>query len=84
MNKKLHASGAIAIALCLSACDNIHVAPKIIDADQQSYLACSGLVWAGKTSGMFSSDTVFKVSFTDTGNMSHTLWGIKKLSIKDP
>jgi hypothetical protein len=33
---------------------------------------------------MFSSDTVFKVTFTDSGNMSHTLWGIRTLKIKDP
>lgn len=84
MNKKLRASVAIALALCLSACDNVQVAPKIINADGESYFACSGLVWVDKTSGTFTSDTVLKVNFTDSGNMRHTLWGIRKLSINDP
>ena len=84
MNKKLRTSAAISLALCLSACDNAQVAPKIIDADGKSYLACTGLVWVDKTSGTFSSETVFKVSFTDSGNMSHTIWGIRKLSLNDP
>ncbi len=82
MNKKLRTSAAISLALCLSACDNAQVAPKIIDADGKSYLACTGLVWVDKTSGTFSSETVFKVSFTDSGNMSHTIWGIRKLSCR--
>ncbi|WP_147373751.1 hypothetical protein [Massilia cavernae] len=84
MNKNLRASTVIAMALCLSACDSVQPGPKIIDADGDSYLACSGLVWVDKTSGTFSSDTVFKVSFTDSGNMKHTLWGIKKVSCRDP
>lgn len=84
MNKNPRIFAAIALAICLSACDSAQVGPKIIDADGDSYLACSGIVWIDKTSGMFSSDTVFKVSFTDSGNMKHTLWGIKKISIRDP
>jgi len=60
------------------------MAPQIINADGNSFLACSGLVWANEASGIFSGDTVFKISFTDAGNMSHTIWGIRKLSISEP
>jgi hypothetical protein len=84
MNTILRVSTAIVMALYLSACDNIQVAPKIIRADGVSYLSCKGLIWVDKTSGMFSSDTAFKIAFTDSGNMSRSIWGIKSLSISDP
>ena len=73
-----------AFVLCLCGCDGVRTTPQIIDADGQIYLACSGLVWAKDTSGFFSSSPVFKVSFTDSGNKSHTIWGIKVLKISEP
>lgn len=81
---KHRAFASITVAMCLSGCDSVRMAPQIIDADGQTYLACTGLVWAKDTSGLFSGDTVFKVSFTDSGNKSHTIWGIRKLSISEP
>jgi len=72
------------LAFFLSGCDNVQVAPKVIEADGETFVACSGLVWADKTSGTFSSETVFKVSFTDPGKMNHTIWGVRKLSVRDP
>lgn len=84
MKRKQRAFSAIALMLCLSACDNVRMAPQIITADGQSYLACNGIVWVGNTNSTFSSSTIFKVSFTDSGNISHTIWGISKLSISEP
>jgi hypothetical protein len=68
----------------LSGCDGVRMSPQVIDADGEVYVACSGLVWAKDTSGFFSNNPVFKVSFTDSGNKSHTIWGITKLKVSEP
>jgi membrane-bound inhibitor of C-type lysozyme len=74
----------IAATACLSGCDGVRMAPQVINADGQRYLACTGLVWASRDNGLFADDTVFKVSFTDSGGMGHTVWGTAKLSISEP
>jgi len=83
-SKKQRAFVAITVAMFLQGCDSVRMTPQIINADGQIYLACTGLVWAKDMSGLFSSDPVFKVSFTDSGEMSHTIWGIRKLHISEP
>jgi len=82
--KKQRVIVAITVAMFLQGCDSVRMAPQIIDADGQIYLACTGLVWAEDMSGLFSGNAIFKVSFTDSGEMSHTIWGIRKLHISEP
>ena len=82
--QSLRSFGAIGLALCISGCDNARMSPQIIEADGQTYLACSGVVWASGTGGIFSENTAFKVTFTDAGDLKHTIWGVRKLSIDEP
>jgi len=80
-------STAVLIALLslgLAACEKIQIAPKTIEADGEAYLACTGLVRISDESGMLSSEPIYTISYTDSGRMSHTIWGIRKLRVSDP
>jgi hypothetical protein len=59
-------------------------APKVINADGETYLACRGQVSVNSEGGgLFGSADIFKVSFTDVAGLSHTLRGIHKVQISD-
>jgi hypothetical protein len=56
----------------------------MIDADGDTYLACTNLVWIGEDGGgLLGGSTSFKVSFTDYNGLDHQIRGIKKLSVSD-
>ena len=68
----------------LAGCDDIQQSPKLIDADGQTYVACSGLVWVNlEGGGLFGGGGTFKVTFTDGAGLSHTLRGLKKIEVSD-
>jgi hypothetical protein len=68
----------------LSGCDNMRTSPQVIEADGQYFVACNGLVWVTGTGGLLSDSTSFKVTFTDSGDLKHTIWGVKRLSVSEP
>lgn len=68
----------------LSGCDRVQMAPRIIDADGKQYIACEGLVWVNDDSSLFSSNPVYKISFTDLAGKNHVLRGIQKLYVSQP
>lgn len=74
----------VALVFLVSSCDSVKLTPKLIEADGQTYLACSGLVWSGtEGGGLLGNGSVLKVSFTDAEGLSHKIMGIKSLKVSD-
>lgn len=74
----------IAAALLLSACDLPYSGHKRIIADGQTYIACGSIVWVNtESSGLVGGETSYLVSFVDQDGNSHSLRGIKKVSVVD-
>ncbi len=59
-------------------------APKVINADGQTYLACRDQISVtAEGGGLLGSSDIFRISFTDASGLSHTLRGVHKLEISD-
>jgi len=83
MNRK-RAFLMFALPCAIAGCDGIQMSPKEINADGNTYYACSGFIRAGSAEGgLFGSSTMFKVSFTDADGLDHVIWGIKNLSVNE-
>ncbi len=66
----------------LAGCSDIpSLSPKVIEADGETFVACTGLVWV--TSEIFGGAGTFKVTFTDAAGLSHTIRGLKKIEVSD-
>lgn len=67
------------ISTLTCACSDVKQAPKLIDADGDVHVACSGFV-------TISGDVQqgYEVRFTDDDGSSHDLRGIHKLEVSDP
>ena len=71
-------------ALLAAGCDDVSNSPKIVEADGQTYIACRGLVWVtSEGGGLLGGSEIFKVSFTDAAGITHTLRGLKKVTVSD-
>lgn len=70
--------------LLMIACDDIMQSPKMIQADGATYVACKGAVWVSKDGNtLFGGTEVYKVTFTDREGTSHSLRGVKKVTVSD-
>jgi len=66
----------------LSGCSLPKDAPKIIVADQTTYVACRGEVWVF-TDNSFAGGTTYDVQFTQADGTEMDIRGIKHLEIND-
>jgi hypothetical protein len=62
----------------MSACNDVKDAPKGIDADGTTYIACRGYV---TISGNMQEG--YEVRFTDDSGLDHDVRGIHKLEVED-
>ena len=70
--------------ITIAGCDGIKVAPKLIEADGATYLACKDFVWIGTEGGGFlGAANGIKISFTDRDGLEHLVEGVKTLSVSD-
>ena len=76
---------AAVIFLCsiflLSNSCGYHLAPKVIEADGTSYMACSGFVHVSSDSPWFGGETTYSLSFTDAAKTDMILKGVHKIVI---
>src|ERR1700742_815320 len=74
-------AGCLVLASC--NCDVLpENAPKLIEADGQTYVACEGFIWVSTQSSDLSGAS-YSVKFTQKDNISRDLRGVKKLDISD-
>ena len=70
------------LAICWAGCGTPHQTPKAIEADGQSYVACSGMLWVEDNSGLGGAAN-YEIKFTDANGTDHDIRGVKKLEITD-
>lgn len=70
----------LVVAVLMSACGNIHVAPKVITANggKQVAIACSGVISVGG-----NQRDGYEVSFTDEKGQSHDWRGLHDVQIDE-
>ena len=56
-------------------------APKLIEADGTSYVACSGVVRVSSDSGLFGSETTYSISFTNDAKIDTVVKGVRNVTI---
>jgi hypothetical protein len=74
----------LVFTIFLSGCNLPAFAPKIITADGASYTACRGVIWISSSSGFFSNEQSFTISFEQVGGKSIWLYNVKALVLQDP
>lgn len=84
MNKMSQLFSIFIVAFFLYGCDRVQVAPRIIDADGEQYIACEGIVLVNDDSGLFSNKPIYKISFTDLAGKNHVIRGVQNLHVSQP
>jgi hypothetical protein len=76
--------GLLSLGSQFVGCDNVKAPPKFIEADGQTYTAYKDFIWiSSEGGGVLGASEIFKVTFTDPSGLSHTLRGLKKVTVSD-
>lgn len=71
----------LAFALLVFNGCGYYSAPKVIEADGASYVACSGIVHVSSDGGLFGSETTYSISFTNDDNTDTVVRGVRSVTI---
>ena len=71
----------LAFALLIFNGCGYYSAPKLIEADGASYVACSGIVHVSSDGGLFGGETTYRISFTNDDNTDTVLKGVRRVTL---
>jgi hypothetical protein len=71
----------LAFALLVFNGCGYYSAPRLIEADGASYVACSGIVRVSSDGGLFGNDPTYSVSFKNDDNMDTVVRGVRNVTV---